>query len=361
VGAKKKNAPDLGLFMIVLALLTVGVVMVFSASYYDTITNDPFYYLKRQAVFAGAGLVIMLIAMNVNYSRYRGITKLLLLVCFALLIGVLFMPPIKDVRRWYPLGFFNLQPSELAKFVMVLYLADRLSRKNASLQHFVGDLSTVLAVIGLQAALILREPDLGTAAAIACTGVIVLILAGLRVRHLMALGVCGFALLGYAILDEPYRIKRLLGFMDPWADAADTGYQVINSLYALGSGGLMGMGIGGSRQKLGFLPEHYTDFIFAIIGEELGFFGTLAVVILFLLFAWRGFRIASRCPDMFGSLLAAGMTTMIVLQAMLNIGVVTGCLPVTGISLPFISYGGSSLLLCLGMSGILLNISRYME
>jgi cell division protein FtsW len=357
----KKSAPDLVLFMIVLVLLTIGIVMVFSASYYDTITNDPFYYLKRQAAFAGIGLGALFIAMNVNYSRYRGITKLLLILSFALLIGVLFMDPINGSRRWYPLDFFNFQPSELAKFVIILYLADRFSKKSASLQHFVGDLSTALAVIGVHAALILREPDLGTAAAIVCTSVILLIIAGLRLRHLAALSMCGVLFLGYAILDEPYRIRRLLGFMDPWADAADTGYQVINSLYALGSGGLMGMGIGGSRQKLGFLPEHYTDFIFAIIGEELGFFGTLVVVVLFLLFAWRGYRIASRCSDLFGSLLAAGMTTMIVLQAMLNIGVVTGCLPVTGISLPFISYGGSSLLLSLGMSGIILNISRYME
>jgi cell division protein FtsW len=156
-------------------------------------------------------------------------------------------------------------------------------------------------------------------------------------------------------------MERLVGFLDPWADAADTGYQVINSLYALGSGGLIGMGIGNGRQKLGFLPEQNTDFIFAVLGEEMGFLGTMLVVGLFLVFAWRGYRIASRCPDLFGSLLAAGMTTMIVLQALFNMGVVTGCLPVTGISLPFISYGGSSLLLCMGASGVLLNISRYIE
>jgi cell division protein FtsW len=361
MAVKKKNAPDLILFLVVFILLTIGVIMVFSSSYYETLKDDPFQYLKRQSIFAGIGIVAMFTAMNVPYQRYRGIATPLLLFSLVLLGAVLFMKPVNGSRRWFPLGFFNFQPSELAKVVVILYLADRLSRKAVSLDRFRGDLGVVLAVLGLHAGLILVEPDLGTAAAIVCTGIVIMIIAGLRIRHLFVLAVCGAGSLALAIINKPYRMDRLTGFLDPWADAADTGYQVINSLYALGSGGLIGMGIGNSRQKLGFLPEQNTDFIFAILGEELGFLGTVLVVILFLAFAWRGYRIASRCPDLFGSLLAAGLTTMIVLQAMFNMGVVTGCLPVTGISLPFISYGGSFLLVCMGTSGVLLNISRYIE
>jgi cell division protein FtsW len=207
----------------------------------------------------------------------------------------------------------------------------------------------------------MKEPDLGTTLAILVTAMTLLFAAGIRWSHIIFLGLSGFATGVMLIIQEPYRWNRIVGYLDPWAHASKEGYQTINSLYALGSGGFFGMGLGNSRQKLDFLPEQHTDFIFAILGEELGFIGAAFVILLFFLLAWRGYRIALTCPDAFGSFLAVGITTMVVFQAFVNMGVVTGLLPVTGISLPFISYGGSSLLLSMMGMGILLNVSRYLN
>jgi len=356
----KKGPPDLWLFLIVIFLVGIGVIMVFSASYYDTLQSDPFYYLKKQGLFAICGLVAMLVAMSIPYWYYRPLAKPLLAVIMVLLVIVFFFKDTNGSHRWIPMpGGFNLQPSEIAKFAVALYLADKLSRRNFNPNTLSGEMGKILLVLGAVLGLIFKEPDLGTTVAVAAMAMVVLLVGGLKWRYCIGTGLAGLAGVAAIIIRTPYQMARILGFLDPWSHASGKGYQLINSLYALGSGGFWGMGIGNSRQKLGFLPEQNTDFIFAIIGEELGFIGAGFIVILFLLLAWRGYMIAARCKDTFGCILATGIVTSLVIQAGFNLGVVTGCLPVTGVALPFISYGGSSLLMSMSVTGILLNISRY--
>jgi cell division protein FtsW len=276
-----------------------------------------------------------------------------------LLVAVLFTDPIKGSKRWIDLGFSGLQPSELMKLCLIFLMALRLSRPGTDIKKLITGVGPNLVILGVVGALIMLEPDLGTTLAIAGTVGIMLIAAGLRLLHAGLLAFSGVAAVVVAILMDSTRMARITGWWNPWADTGDKGYQIINSLYALGSGGFFGMGLGNSRQKLDYLPEQNTDFIFAILGEELGFLGAFLVVVLFFVLAWRGYRIALTCPDSFGCLLAVGLTTMIVLQAFMNMGVVSGLIPITGISLPFISYGGSSLLISMMGIGVLLNISRY--
>ncbi|MCL1848326.1 MAG: putative lipid II flippase FtsW [Clostridiales bacterium] len=355
----KKGTPDMWLFFITVFLVGIGVIMVFSASYYDTLSSDPFEYLKRQGAFAGIGLVIMLLAMNVNYLKYRFTAKYLLYGTFFLLAVVFFFEDIHSVHRWIPLGIINLQPSEVAKFTLSIYLADRLSKRNADPNDLPKVLGPLVLIVGLALLLIYKEPDLGAAVTLAGICVAILFSAGLSWFYIFGTALAGGGLVYLLIRSSEYQMLRIQGFLDPWSDPLNTGYQVINSYFALGSGRFWGVGIGGSRQKLGFLPEQSTDFIFSITGEELGFIGAGFIMILFLLLAWRGYLIALHCPGLYGSLLAVGITTSLVFQAALNLGVVTGALPVTGIALPFLSYGGSSLLMSMGSVGVLLNISRY--
>jgi cell division protein FtsW len=265
----------------------------------------------------------------------------------------------KGSHRWIPLGIINLQPSEVAKFTLSLYMANLLSRRNADPNALGGALGHSVLVLGVLFGLVYRQPDLGSAVTIASIAVGILVAAGMYWIYVGAAGVLGGTMLATLIMSSEYQMRRIMGYLDPWADPTGAGYQLINAYYALGSGGFWGVGIGGSRQKLGFLPEQNTDFIFPIIGEELGFVGAGFIIILFLCLAWRGYSIAIHCPDVYGSLIAVGITTGLVFQAALNLAVVTGSVPVTGITLPFISYGGSSLLMSMGSVGVLLNISRY--
>ncbi|MGI6144786.1 MAG: putative lipid II flippase FtsW [Peptococcia bacterium] len=357
----KKGAPDLLLFFAALFLLAIGIVMVFSASYYDTLENDPYFYLRRQLTWALVGLAAMFIVMKIDYFRLKPYINFIFIVSLILLIVVLFMDPIKGSRRWIDFGFTNVQPSEIMKLSMVLLLAKELSKIGPRIKNFFTGLGPFLLLVGVVAVLIMLEPDLGTTIALTGTTGILLIAAGLRLSHFFVLCFAGLGAVAALILEDQTRMNRIIGYLDPWSHASKEGYQLINSLYALGSGGLFGMGLGNSRQKLDYLPEQNTDFIYAILGEELGFIGAFLVILLFSLFAWRGYRIAMNCSDTFGSLLAVGITTMIVFQAFINMGVVTGLLPITGISLPFISYGGSSLLISMIALGILLNISRYSQ
>jgi cell division protein FtsW len=361
--SQKKGPPDLWLFLIVIFLIGIGIIMVFSSSYYDTLQSDPFYYLKKQSFFAAVGLGLMLLALNIPYGLYRHFAKPLLVVVIGLLITVYFFKDTNGSHRWIPMpiGGFKLQPSEIAKFAVALFISDIASRRNYNPNQLQGGLGKSLLILAVILGLIYKEPDLGTTVAIAAMSMVILLVAGLKWRYCIGAGLIGAAGVAFIILRTPYQMARILGFLDPWSHASGKGYQLINSLYALGSGGFWGVGIGNSKQKLGFLPEQNTDFIFAIIGEELGFIGAGFIVILFLLLAWRGYMIAARCQDTFGCLLATGIVTSIVIQAGFNLGVVTGCLPVTGIALPFISYGGSSLLMSMGVVGILLNISRYQK
>ena len=362
--AVRPKSLDFICFFTVIALLSFGVVMVYSSSAVSAYVNfnDSYYFFKRQLVWGALGFIAMLFTLTIDYHVWRKLATPALLVTVVLLILVL-IPGLGKVvngaRRWLGFGSLYLQPSEIAKISMVLYSSANLARHQEKITSFLKGLLPQLVILLVIFGLILKEPDLGTALVIGGTVFVMLFAAGARLSHLASLGFVGVVGIIAAIILEPYRLKRLLAFSNPWADPLDTGYHIIQSLYALGSGGLFGVGLGRSREKFLYLPEPHTDFIFAILGEELGFIGTIAVILLFFLFAWRGFKIAIAAPDIFGSLLATGITTMIVVQALMNIAVVTASMPVTGIPLPFISFGGSALIFTLAGVGILLNISRY--
>jgi cell division protein FtsW len=362
--AVRPQSPDFVMFFTLIALLGLGVVMVYSSSAVSAYVNfgDSYYFLKRQIVWVILGVMAMLFTMSIDYHVWRRLAKPVMLITLVLLILVL-VPGLGKVvngaRRWLGFGSLYLQPSEIAKLSMVLFSAESLTRNQDKITSFTRGLLPQLLMLLLIFGLILKEPDLGTALAISGTVFVLLFTAGARISHLASLGITGVAGIIAAIIAEPYRLRRLLAFSDPWSDPLDTGYHIIQSLYAIGSGGLFGVGLGRSREKFLYLPEPHTDFIFAILGEELGFIGTATVIVLFFLFAWRGLKVAISAPDIYGSILAAGLTTMIVVQALMNIAVVTASMPVTGIPLPFISFGGSALIFTLAGVGILLNISRY--
>lgn len=354
--------PDIFIFAAVILLLAIGLVVLASASSVTGLVehDDAYWFLKRQLIFAIIGVAAMVVLMRVDYRFMRIMTPPLLLVAFILLVLVLIIgQEIGGAKRWIGFGLFNVQPSEVAKLALVAYLAAYITTKRERMQRLYPDLLVPLLVLGIVAGLILLEPDFGTTVVVALTGLVVLFAGGASGWHL------GFILAGAApvawllIRSEEYRVRRLTAFLDPWADKMDSGWNVIQSLLAIGSGGLFGLGLGEGRQKYLYLPEQHTDFIFAILGEELGFVGTTVVLALFAIIAWRGWRAALQAPDMYGCMLAVGITTMVVLQALLNIGVVTGSLPTTGITLPFVSFGGSSLVITLASMGILLNISSH--
>ncbi|HHX73968.1 MAG TPA: putative lipid II flippase FtsW [Firmicutes bacterium] len=346
-----------------MTLLAIGIVMVFSASYYVLRErNDPYYHLRRQVMWAALGLAGMLFFSNYDYWKLKRWTNLAVLLSVVLLLAV-FIPgvgvEIYGARRWVGFGSFTAQPSDLAKIALVLFAAAYLSRRDVEVQKFTGGPLPVMAIMGIIFALIIKQPDLGTALAIAGTVMIILFTAGMRVQQMILVALAAVPLLVYMVRSEPYRLQRWLSFLDPWADPLDTGYQIIQSLYAIGPGGLFGVGLGHGRQKMFYLPEPHSDFIFSVICEELGFIGAGTVLLLYFLLFWRGFKVALSAPDAYGSLLAAGIVTMIGLQTLMNIGVVTGSIPVTGINLPLISAGGSSLLFTMCSIGVLLNISKY--
>lgn len=360
--APAKKNPDFALFAVTLILAAIGVVMVFSASSVKAMVlyDDAFYFLKRQVLWAVLGFGVAFFFMNMDYRFLRKLATPGIVFAILLLIMVL-IPGVGKVgggaRRW--LGHGSLQPSEIIKLAMILFLSHSMARKGPKMALFWQGLCPYLGLMAGVSLLILMQPDLGTAAAIAGTTIVMLFIGGGRLGYLFAVSLAGVPALYWAIFSEEYRRRRFMAFLNPWEDLQDTGYQIVQSLYALGSGGLFGLGIGGSHQKFFYLPSLHTDFIFAVLGEELGFMGTSAVLLLYLVFIWRGFRIAAGAPDAFGCFLAAGITAMVSLQAIINIGVVTATLPITGIPLPFLSFGGSSLVFTLAAVGILLGISRF--
>ncbi|MCL6453072.1 MAG: stage V sporulation protein E [Alicyclobacillus sp.] len=346
-----------------IVLLCIGLVMVHSASTVLSAQNfgDPFYYAKRQLMWAGLGTIAMIWMANLDYHRLRAWAPKLVIAAFAFLAIVLIPGVGRNVngsQAWLGVGSFGIQPSEFAKLALILFLAHYLADAQDRIESFWRGFLPPLAMALVAISLIMLEPDLGQSVVIAGTAAVLLVAAGARWRHmfgLVAAGLAGFAVL---VAMAPYRITRVVAFLDPWKDPLGSGYQVIQSLYALGSGGLLGLGLGNSQQKFLYLPEPQTDFIFSIIGEELGLLGTVTVLLLFAVLIWRGFRTAILAKDTFGCLLAAGITGMIAVQVLINVGVVTGSMPATGVTLPFISFGGSSLTLMLTGVGILLNISR---
>jgi cell division protein FtsW len=360
----KKRSPDFVIFLVTILLLSIGLIMVFSSSAIraGVEQNDSFYFLKRQLIWALIGLAGMFSVMNVDYWHYKKWANVLLVINLILLVLVLIPgigTEIRGSRRWLGIGSLSFTPSEMMKISLIIFMAKSLSLNQDNLKHFVRGVVPHLGILLLIAGLIMLQPDLGTTVAISGTVFLMLVAGGVRAIHLWGMALAGIGVVSAAIAIAPYRMQRVVAFLDPWKYASTWGFQTIQSLYAIGSGGLFGMGLGRSRQKFFYLPEQHTDFIFAILGEELGFIGAALIVLLFLLFVWRGLKIAMTTPDAFGSLLAVGITGGITFQAIINMGVVTGSLPVTGIALPFISSGGSSLLFTFIGVGILLNLSRY--
>ncbi|MGE5379534.1 MAG: putative lipid II flippase FtsW [Methylocystaceae bacterium] len=366
MNSRAKGPPDAALMFVVMALICIGLVMIFSSSAVTAsqkFDDGAYHFIKRQFIWALAGFVIMLITMKIDLALIRrwapailGISVFFLLIVFVPGLGI----DAKGATRQISLGgFINFMPSELSKLCLVIFLARYLADHINEIQEWWSGFIPPLLIAGGLCGLVMLGRDLGTTMVIAVTVGMLLFAAGGQMKHLILSGTAAVSALVAAIVLEPFRFKRIMAFWDPMKYADTTGFQIIQSLYALGSGGLFGVGLGRSRQKFFWLPEQYTDFIFAILGEELGFVGVALLLTLFFMFAWRGFRIALKAPDTFTSLLATGLTTMILFQALLNMGVVSGSLPVTGVPLPFISYGGSSLLLNMISVGILLNISRY--
>jgi len=359
----ERRAPDAGLLVIAGLLTAIGIVMVFSASSAVAYTqyHDPAYYLKREFVWAAIGLVALVIALRIDYTKLRPAAPWIFGVAVLLLAAVL-LPHVGSVeggaRRWISLRYLSFEPSEFAKLALLLFMAALLSARSDGARSFKQVGFPLLLWVGICFALVMREPDLGTATIFLLSAFVMLFVGGARLTHLaIEVAVAVPALLAF-IYASPYRRDRFLAFLHPFKDPLRSGYHIIQSLYALGSGGMFGLGLGQSRQKFGYLPAQHTDFIFSIIGEELGFVGAAAVLALFLAFAYRGIRIAMKAEDRFGFYLAIGITASIALQAFINVGVVTSSWPVTGVPLPFISYGGTSLATTLFAVGLLASVSR---
>lgn len=362
---KEKKPFDFWLFMTVLIMLSFGLVILFSASAPGSQKEygDIYHVIKSQLFFAAIGVVAMLFAANVDYHRYGRLFVHLFIVGNIVTLILVFVPGIgKFVNgswRQIFIGPVNFQPSELAKLGIILFLSYELSKRKRGMDSFLKDFMPYLVFIGIVAVLLLMEPHLSATIIISSVACIILFAGGAKLRHFMIVGIPAVAGLTAIILFTDYMTTRITAFLDPWKDKQGDGWQTIQSLYAIGSGGIFGRGLGQSMQKFLWLPEPQNDYIFAVLAEELGFIGVLAVLILFLIFIWRGIKIAMNAPDIYGSLVAVGITSLIAVQSLFNVAVVTKSVPPTGVSLPFFSSGGTSLVLFLVEVGILLNISRY--
>ena len=347
------------LLLVTLGLVAFGLVMVYSASSARAMlaAGDPAYYLKRQALYAVIGLVLLAFLSRVDFRALRVAAGPLLITSFVLLLAVLVLgTAVNGARRWLSLGLLDFQPSELAKLALALWVAAYLAKRPAP--QSLGELARPIGlVVGGACLLVLVEPDLGTAIAIAIMAAAVLVVSGTPLRVLTGAAAVGLFVVLVAIWAEPYRRARIFSFLDPWQDPEGAGFQSVQAMIALGSGGIFGVGLGESVQKIYYLPEASTDMIFAIVGEELGLLGATGVIAAFAVFGWAGFNIALRCKDPFGKRLAAGLTALVCGQAAVNVCAVLGLAPLTGIPLPFVSYGGSSLVVGLASVGILLNIA----
>ena len=323
--------------------------------------NDAYYFLKRQILSASLGAIIMFAISRLDYRYLEKYTYYIMGITFLMLIALMVPDIGKEVggaRRWLILGSFTFQPSELAKFALVLFIAKSLVKRSDQLKNFAYGYLPKLIVLGFFIVPILFQPDLGTATIICLVTFTMLMIAGLRSKFLVYSVLAVIPLFVIAIINAEYRVRRIVAFLNPWEHQSDAGFQIVQSFYAFGRGGLFGTGIGGSSQKLFYLPEAHTDFIFSVIGEELGFVGALIIVLLFSILIWRGFTIAYRAKDSFGTHLAIGLTLLIGMQAFMNMGIAVGLLPTKGMTLPFISMGGSSLIVLMLSIGVLLNISE---
>ncbi len=360
------RATRINLFLVSVILICIGIVMIYSASsiYAWEIYKDTSFFLKRHICFLAIGIILTFLVMLVDYKRFRRFAKPLLLLSLSLLVLVLIPGIGREVfgaRRWFRFKFISFQPSELAGIAMIIYIADFIARKGNVIKQFLRGFLVPICVLGLCALLILMQPDLGTTLAIGAVVFIMLFVAGVRWHYLLSVVLASLPVLCILIFSVPYRRMRILAFLNPWSDPKGSGFQIIQSQIALGSGGIFGMGLGHSRQKLFYLPAAHTDFIFSIIGEELGLLGTLGVISLFIIFVLQGLKIIKNANDKFGYFLALGLVSMVSLKAIINIGVSCGLLPTKGLPLPFISYGGSSFIFDMLGVGLLINIARSGE
>ena len=365
---EKMHRMDYGILLMVTLLCAFGLVMVFSASYYYAQNHaganyDGYFYLKKQATYMLISYPIMILLSFFDYRQLEKFKVLGFLISVGLLVAVLlFGEELNGAKRWIVIAGQSIQPSEIAKFGMMLYMCAFMAKKQAVMHEFKRGMLPMLLIIGVICGLIMLQPNLSMAVIIGLMGYALLFAGGADVKQMLLLGVVLVALFILLAVIEPYRFERLTTFTDPWDDGMNglgSGYQLIQSFYALGSGGLFGLGLNNSRQKLLYMTYGESDFIFAILGEELGFVGAVVVMCAYGFIIYRGIRVALRCRDRFGSLLAAGITIVFALQVFVNIGVVTGSMPTTGQALPFISAGGTSLLIFMAAMGVLLNISRF--
>lgn len=362
---QRRGHYDKMLLFAVLSLLVVSVVMVYSSSSVVALTtyDDPAFFMKRQMLWALVGLVAMTVAMRVDHRHLEDQRFVVALVAVSLaLLAAIFVPgigrEINGSRRWLRIGMFSFQPSELAKLALIVYLSYSIAKKGARIRDFMNGLVPAYVVTGIFLLLAVRQPDFGAAMTLGALAGILLFCGGANILHLAGTAAAALPLVYFAVAHQAYRLRRVLAFLDPWSDPHGSGHQIIQSFLAFGSGGVFGRGLGEGRQKLLFLPERHSDFIYAVIGEELGLIGALIVLALFLLILWRGVRITLAAGDTFSRMLALGITLLISLQGMINMAVVTGLVPTKGIALPLVSYGGSSLVVTMVSLGVLLNISR---
>ncbi len=354
---------DFPLFITLLILVGFGLVMIFSASYYSAENSkyaDGLYYFKKQLIGIVLGMAAMIFLMFFDYKRLLKLRWIILGVALLMLVAVL-IPGIgqnlNGSRRWINVGI-SIQPSEVMKFALIIFIAGGIATSKHDIRNFFTGLLPYLVLLGVICVLIYLQPNFSAIICLATLTFIMLFAGGAHIGQMAVL--CGLAVVAACVFvfGEDYRVDRLMAFQDPWKYTGDESYQLIQSLYAIGSGGIFGMGLGNGMQKLLFLPYSESDFIFSIVAEELGFVGAVLLIALFAIFIWRGIRIAMKAPDMFGFLIAVGVVSIIGIQVMINIGVVTGAIPATGVALPFISAGSSSLMIFMAMTGVLLNISR---
>jgi len=361
----RKLKSDRVLFIATLLLVGLSLVMVYSASAVVAMERfgRPYFYLTKQAMWVALGMAILGLVMRVDYRTYRQpafIWSALVFVGLAL-VGVLFSSPVNNARRWFAVGGLGIQPSELAKLAAIFFIAALLERRMDRINEPGYSLIPIGMVVACLVALILLEPDFGTSMSLVAIAAVMVFAAGLNYSYVLGAVLCGLPAVFFLVMGTTYRRQRVLSFLDPWRDPLGAGFQIIQSLIAVGTGGLWGKGLMNGVQKLFFLPEPHTDFIYAVISEELGLIGATAVLLCFCVITWRGLRVSLRAPDRFGAFLALGLTTMVATQAFVNVSVVLGMMPTKGIPLPFVSNGGSSLLINLLGMGILLNVSQHAE
>lgn len=358
----KKYSKILLIAVIIISLF--GTLMIYSSSYIwaEYKFNDPYKYLKSQSIFLILGYIIMYIVSKFPYQNYKKLSNIIFFICLSMLILVL-IPGIGTVRNgsrsWFGIGSLGIQPSEFTKLGLIIFTSKYLTNNDKDLKNIKKGVFPILGILFLVFALIMLEPDFGTGVVIVITIIVLLFISGVKMNFFIKLGILGLLGVVILVIIAPYRMERIISFINPWSDPLGSGFQIIQSLYAIGPGGLLGLGLGNSVQKHFYLPEPQTDFIFSIISEEFGFLGVIIVSTLFITIIYSGFKISMYSEDKFGKYLAFGITFGLAFQSLLNLMVVVGLIPVTGVTLPFLSYGGSSLLISLISIGILLNISKY--